>query len=466
MNKILRKTVDELEKIKNIGVSEDGTTYKFRDSYIEDMITVLKTEVEPDFPIMIDFYKDLEAILGYCDLSSYERGYVVTKILENNLLLVKSRPYSYMRPELYRDSFKKAGIELAEVPKLYQDFLDTGKVDAESIIYIKHCQKLLDITFFPDQETDKKMAILCSKLHLKFPQKVARDVLIGYFSKMTTFDYEALVNSAVHFKFYKRILDGLGYLGCPSDEVSKKLFINYLMDKKLTLFKEEISNNILDTFREIQVPEEKYRLTEVSFYLKVKKYLDNPNKTSQDCLEFKSVLGEKVSESLCDDVLYYLDVKNSKKVNSKVPEINILYPKKTEEVLPKVSKKKLKNDLKLLYNEETIGETGFDFKNYKRLLELLKALNYADSVNQAIFSRVYCFAQKNDDYYSILYERARVLGKSSIVDEILEIEELLKEIPPRERPMWQDQLDLLKAAITPLYEKDFDYEFKLMKEMK
>jgi len=463
MNKIFRKAVDELEKLKNNGVTENGNVYKFQDNYIDDMITVLNGEAQPCFPIIIDFYKDMEEMLSYCDLTSYERGYVALRFLENNFLVVDSKPYSYIRPEIYADSFKEAEIHIDEVPRLYQEFLNTGKVDAESIEYVTKCKKFLDITFFSAEEIDDKMV---PSFPLKFPKKILKNLLIKLLAEAEKMDYELFFHSVVKFKSCRYLIQVLYNLGCPSAKAAQKVFVDYFLDKSLVSLKNEIANNATEIFQYIQIPEEKHRLTEASFYLKLKKYLGKPDMTEEDCLAFKSVLSEKFSQSLCDDILCYLDVKNSKKVNNKPVFVNSFTTKKQVVEEPQVSRKQLKKDFKDLYDEKEIYEVGFDFKNYRRLLELLKDLNYADSVNQEIFAMVFHFAQKNDDYYNVLYERARLLGKSSVVDEILEIQELLGEIPPRERAMWIDQLKCLETEITPLYEHDFDYEFHLMRDMR
>jgi len=464
MNKIFRKVIDELEQMLAINIINPDNTSKFRNSYIRTLKYVLINDGSFNFPVIIDFYKDLEEMLTCCDLSGYERGSVVTRILENNLPLADSEPYTYIQANKYKDSIEKAGIGLKEFPELYFEYLKTGSISSDSIQNIARCKKYLDTIFFPDKEDEKKFATFYKEQGVSYPKDLIKDFVKIIYDNGKSCENSS--DSQLYQDCYKGLIDILYSIGCPSKELSDKMLYQYFQDNSLTQYTEEIKNNIIKVFDSIKIPEEKHRLEEADFYLKLKKYLTKTDMTEEEYIQFKNLLCSRFSESLSLDVVGYFKVKNRKKVNNKPLFVNPVVTKKQVVEEPKVSRKQLKKDFKDLYDEKEICEVGFDFKNYKRLLELLKDLNYADSVNQEIFARIYNFAQKNDDYYNVLYERARLLGKSSVVDEILEIQELLGEIPPRERAMWLDQIRCLETEITPLYEHDFDYEFHLMREMR
>lgn len=166
---------------------------------------------------------------------------------------------------------------------------------------------------------------------------------------------------------------------------------------------------------------------------------------------------------IIDYYLGYYELQDEKLSKSTETEPSI--PKKIVSTsISKPSKKELKRQLDTLYKPNS--EEPFDYINYRELLEILKNLNYADSVVINILSGCNQNCIQNYSYYQLVYERMLFMGKDK---------EALEELKYYLQSMFictDEDYECAKTEVIKTLDKhagytaqNFDYEMELMRKL-
>lgn len=415
---------------------------------IQNMIDIISGKNESDFLYIVD---DLSLFLEvFKNLSSIEQGFIFSKFMERNFMIIQSSPYSYMRDGFYTDSFLNFGISSADILPLYCDFCADEDNFHVTFSYLDHVENIISYLLTPTTAGNVYMTTL---ENYGTKDKAAKyygivKELQKAISKITK-TYEDLYQAFQVNPYLIRARDTVCHITHISQEDAVVALIDYILHHNLKSFqckKEAEFKSFLHTVKEA---EEQERLRQVYFYQKLASFVQKEKRDILDYQNIIPILLEHFPVSLVNGYVLYLF------------EEDTMLKEKSEIV----SKKTLKQELSKYYSyNENIP---FDYHNFGHLLRILKQLNYSDSRVLDVFNRIVQNAIKNDAYYAYVLERCRAHHDcKTLIQEIDFYLELLCYAKTKEEWMEYHKQLIFLCQRLPLDVYSFSYEEEKLQKIK
>ena len=161
--------------------------------------------------------------------------------------------------------------------------------------------------------------------------------------------------------------------------------------------------------------------------------------------------------------VYCKEIYDKKQKNKKT--FIIKEEKKEIEKEKTYSKKELKNEL--LKYCDLKSDKPFDYRNYKKVLELLKNLQFADNINEKYFNYCNINRVENNAYYNVLFNKIKDKKKYlDIIDRVYSIREKMFICSEEEYDVYLKEIFQVLDMVDATEMLNFDYETLMMKRVR
>jgi len=283
---------------------------------------------------LADNFEILEILLESSNLTSKEKGCILSKILKSNFAIIDSEPYSFIRWDKYVDDFQKFGVSYQEIPTLFKQYFlqrENFYFERPNLLGIEQGLKNLVKGEMDDAYLRGLICLKSSSKSQNFCDFLStfRKEIMGKNKKAIC---KLFKTNSIFISVRSTFMNTFSLYEAEVDSI----FVSYVQNGDLKQYSKE-QNETFHTFMDnIMQQEEEYRLKQVLFYRAISEFM---NKSNHDVLDYQHVMKlmlEKIPSSLVESFGSYM-LENEKGI---------------EKENGKKSKKELKKELLKYYNEK------------------------------------------------------------------------------------------------------------------
>ncbi len=444
--------------IQKLNVLKLSRSFDIPSEEIDCLLNILENDEEKSVLDFIEFFSDIEKIFKLGQLTELEKGFFFSKLLQHNFWVTTEKTDMFARPKSYTKEFNKKGVLDYEINPLYDSYLKKNTIFENQVSYIDLGKSYLDSIFFCDIDHPSKKTYFfinyCKKNGYSILPPVAFKKYPFLLSNITgncemVFFQEIgkCLNTSFHLDpkdiyIFEPLQQFLTKVLAIPKSLAKDFITSYLKDPSLSTYWPKVKKEIIDfiefTFEHDTKDYQRY----ISYYHEIGEYLFKNSRTKEDYEQYGKLLKKEFPISLISSYFSYL---------------KSLEPVVKEE--PKKARRELKQEL-----EDLTSKEKFNYEQYFKVLDLLKQLNYADSINENIFSQMNRVALQNESYFIYLYTKAKALNPDlGVLKEIdLVMDEIINCDNEEDFQVWKTYLDSLFQELLDYGATNYDYDLALI----